>query len=351
MKGINIVSGIAPLLLVLACEEPTRSTPKLSPVTTNVVTQGMKHWLPVGTKVPVGDTLVALPEPYDPARHGPAQKNPIEFENFATRPGFAHAPKRRALSLLGGPPAGTGDRGFLLHQNSRPWYAVYAVYDINMSLALPAAWGGNSGVYVYAPTMMPPGGACVEVTQRYQRQAGGSTTGKWFGIVDWCETDAPEGYEWALLEPQVTSWTNRYVRTYEGKPTYLVTIVTPNTGNTMGQCWSANLYDYILGGWVERLNRCGTPQHGHGTTGWTLWESWYLAQSAATCPSLPSIRSFEVMLLDPNTGLPVPFTDWPNDFSQHGPQGVCWESPGPYTFTTPIPGLSANSWRGNTPNP
>ena len=98
--------------------------------------------------------------------------------------------------------------------------------------------------------MLAPGGSCVEITQSYQRVDGGATTGKYFGIWDWCQSP-PEG-QFDVYEPQVTTWQNRCVRTYQGKPMYTVSIVTPNTGSTMGQCWYAHLYDYLLGGWVQR---------------------------------------------------------------------------------------------------
>lgn len=55
--------------------------------------------------------------------------------------------------------------------------------------------------------------------------------------------------------------------------------------------------------------------------------------------------------MDPATGLPYPFTSAPNDFWELGPFGdPCWQT-GVYTFNSPIPGLVANTWRANTPNP
>jgi len=340
------------LLLALAlsaCEPSTSVGPYLAPRHGSLqqfIPQD--RWLRVGTRVPIGDSITVPPEPYSPVRHGPPVASDIRFQNLARRPEYVNPPKRgrgQANRPLETPPPGTGDRGFWLSQATAPWFGTYAVYDLNMSLGLPAASNPN-GVWVYAPTMMPPGGSCVEVTQVYRRLKSGSTTGKLFGIYDWCQSGTGE---FDVLEAQVTAWTNRYVRTYQGKPAYSVTIVTPNTGRTMGQCWYAHLYDYLLGGWVQRLARCGTPARQSPALGWTMWESWWLT-STSTCPSMPSIRSLDIVLYSPSTGAPVPFTDAKADYSQLGPTGTCWQN-GIYSFASPVPGLPVNSWRGNTPNP
>jgi hypothetical protein len=66
--------------------------------------------------------------------------------------------------------------------------------------------------------------------------------------------------------------------------------------------------------------------------------------------SLPSIRSLDIMFYDPDAFIPVPFTNYPSDYSQLGPSGNCWVT-GYYTFESPITGLGNNNRRGNTPNP
>lgn len=121
--------------------------------------QATKVWLPVGTIVPVGESIDAPPEPYDPVRHGPALKSAVEFENLANKPGFERFPKRRGPSGSSAsnvvPPPGNGDRGFQWNQTTRPWFGASAMYDLNLNLQLPTPWGGHD-MYVYAPTMMPP---------------------------------------------------------------------------------------------------------------------------------------------------------------------------------------------------
>lgn len=345
-RQVNLFTVI---LLLSACEAPPPSGLLRTPESADL--QGSipeERWLKVGTKVAVGDSITAPPEPYSPARHGTSLRSDVTFPNVARRPEYASAPKRgrsEANRPFEVPPPGTGDKGFWLSQASAPWFGTYAVYDLNPSLGLPTPWNAN-GVWVYAPTMMPPGGSCVEVSQVYRRLNGGTTTGKLFGLWDWCQSGTGE---FDVLEAQVTAWTNRYVRTYQGKPTYAVAIVTPNTGRTMGQCWYAHLYDYLLGGWVQRLARCGTPVRQSPSLGWTMWESWWL-MNTSSCPSVSSIRSLDIVLYSPSTSSPVPFTDANADYSPLGPSGTCWLN-GVYSFASPVPGLSVNSWRGNTPNP
>ena len=302
----------------------------------------VRTWLPVGTVVPVGVDLQAPPEPFDPARH-PLLSPGATFTNLAGTPGFENFPKMGAQALARSPPPpGNGDRGFWLDQTSRPWFGMSAMYDLNLSLGLPTPRGGHD-IYIYAPTTQAPGGACIEVTQVYRTLSGGATTGKYFRLWDWCNA-----IKFVVMEAQVTTWTNRYVRTYQGKPMYAMSIATPNTGYTYGQCWFATLYDFLLGGWVQKLQECGTPLTGYGATGWTMWESWYLTNGSY--PTLQSIRALDINLYDPQTGTAVPFTNWPSDYHNLGPNGVCWPT-GPYTFESPVSGLGANSWRGNTPNP
>lgn len=163
----------------------------------------------------------------------------------------------------------------------------------------------------------PDQGSCLEATQVYRRLAGGATTGKYFGVWDHCQSGNPGAF--LVFEPQDPNWQNRYVRTYQGKPTYSVSITTINSGSTMGQCWYANIYDYILGGWVQKLSRCGIPVHNWAYVGWTMWESWYLTNSTI-CPTLPSIRSLDIVLYDPYTASPTPFTNWPSDIGPNGPK-------------------------------
>jgi hypothetical protein len=341
----RFIAGILFLGSAPGCEHPT-STRGSSNVPASTSFAAATAWLPVGTKVPVGQSIDAPPEPYDRIKHGPLLLSPGSDRGANGVSAPRNFGSRNATET--NPIPGDGDRGFFWDQITRPWYGAAAVYDVNMSLALPTVWSGTA-TWVYAPTMLPPGGSCLEATQVYRRNAGGATTGKFFGIWDFCESGTPGQFD--VWESQDPVWHNKHVRTYQGKPTYSVSITTINTGSTVGQCWYGSIYDYLAGGWVQKLSRCGFPTHNWAYTGWTKWESHFLMHSTF-CPTLaiPSIRSLDIVLYDPYTGTPTPFTNWPTDLAQLGPKGSCWVN-GNYTFDSPVPGLSANSWRANTPNP
>ena len=261
------------------------------------------------------------------------------------------------LTNPGPPPpgiVGTADMGWLLYQNPTPWYGVYQVNDLQMSLALPPPLASElPGVFVFAPTLLAPGGSCVEVSQVYQRLTGGATTGKYFGVFDWCQSGV-EG-AWIVYQPQVQSWQDRYVRTYLGKPTYTITVVTPNSRNTLGQCWYAHIYDYLAGGYTQIASRCGSTNIGlrigqsNVKMGWTLWESWYF-MDGGRCPAVPSIRALDISYAHPDSIVYVPFSNYPYDRARATSQGSCWLNQ-TFTFDSPVPGLPPNTWRANTPSP
>jgi hypothetical protein len=369
--------AIAAMLLLTACQDAVTlapstvsrasSAPRDARAAAPDTIIGGQRWMRIGTIVPPGDTLVAPPEPYDPRRHGRLLSNPLAAANLALRPGFRSPPKRVPPHKYpapmvpcdadgcpedsGGsadpPPPGNGDRGFFFTQTSQYWYGASAVNDIR-GISLPAPLSGTDGVFLYAPTMMPAGGACLEVTQVYARFNGSSATSPNLGVWDWCQS-APSG-RFVVYMPEDATFRNHFVRTYQGRDTYSISIETPALGPTIGQCWYTDMYDYTLGGWVQLTSSCGNPYHGWGTTGWTMWESWYL-MDGGRCPTLPSIRATNVVLYDPRVGYPnsTPFTDWPADYSTLGPYGGCWAA-GTYTFNFPGDGSAPNSWLAATPS-
>ena len=242
------------------------------------------------------------------------------------------------------PPPNKGDRGFWLTQSSAAWYGSYAVFDVDSTLSMPAPLSGYTAMTLYAPTMLAPGGSCVEVTQSYRSGAGITGTERVFGVYDWCASSP----KFEVYEEENAAFRQRYVRTYQGKPTYAVAITTPNTGSTSGQCWSANLYDYLQGGWVQKWSSCGASLVGT-TAGWIFWESWDMMDTNV-CPTLPSIRALDISLANPNYPYGwVPFHRYTSDYSAFGPSGYCWTN-SVYTFQSPIAGLDSNSWIAKTPN-
>ncbi len=86
-----------------------------------------------------------------------------------------------------------------------------------------------------------------------------------------------------------------------------------------------------------------------------MWESWSIANDNI-CRTYPSIRALDVAFADPDSAKFLPFTNYPLDYWNYAPQGnYCWSAPDiygtMYTFESPVPGLAANTWRADTPNP
>ena len=299
------------------------------------------QWLPVGTKVPPGQEICAPPEPYDPAKHGPPLPPPTDIVNLAAQPGFVSPPKRTPLDP---PPPGEGDRGFWLSQVTKPWYGASGVNDVVWNLHIDTTFIQRAGAWIYAPTMLAPGGACIEITQVYQRRAAQDTTGKFFGLYDWCHPQAQADDFVVFMSEGDVAFKNAYIRPYQGRDTYSTYIVTINTGQTYGQCWSAGLYNYEVGGWVEMTpERCGNPNHQAQEYGWTMWESWYTSDDAV-CRTYPSIRALGITLAHPDSSKYVPFTDYPSDYWSLTGGSYCWGQGGTnpvYSFESPVPGLAA----------
>jgi hypothetical protein len=345
--------------LVGGCSDPSVPTEPRT-IRTALLTRGSakKAWLPVGTVVPVGQSISATPEPFEPSRHQPLV-NPTIEPNLVDSPGFVPPPKRAhrpppapssdqvvAMTPIPPPPgvAGTADMGWFLYQRPTPWYGVYQVNDLQMSLALPPPTSaGLPGVFLYAPTLLAPGGSCLEVSQVYRRLTDGVTTGKIFGVFDWCQSGTDGA--WIVMQAQVQSWQDRYVRSYLGRPTYTVTVVTPNTGNTMGQCWYAAIYDYLAGGYTQVASRCGNTNiglivgAGEVRTGWTLWESWYF-MDGGRCPAVPSIRALDISYAHPDSIVYVPFSNYPSQRAPKPAEGVCWTN-STFSFDSPVPGAGS----------
>lgn len=345
--------GAIALVFLLACSDvPSHEPVGLTPGVGAVISPSADDWMAVGTRVPVGTPLEKLPEPYTPRKHGPALAPAVGFPNVV---GGADRHRHRQ-SLLRAPRTqptpGNGDVGFLFTQEGTfPWFGVYGAFEFNPTLTLPQP--GPSGViWLYSPILLPPGGGCIEAVQEYERGTiTGPNTFRYFLLWNHCEGSAPGYPEVEVL--QTTLWTDRYVRSYQGKPTWTATIVTPATGNTNGQCWYANIYDFLQGGWVQLMDSCGYPHYGH-TFGWTAWESVNLME-LGYCPTIPGIQAVDIRLgwaWPPPYfyGQWVPYTDFPTAYSFFGPTGLCWTN-GTYSFESPVSGLPLNSWRGHTPNP
>jgi len=251
------------------------------------------------------------------------------------------------LRSLADPTPSKGDRAIRLFNTTRAWYGGYAVHDIEPDLNVPpiGTFTKAEQIYIYAPTFLVPN-SCLEMTTYHSRSTNDTEMANMQAWFDWCGYNTGGTPNWALIEPvNFPSFKDHYVRTYKGRPTVALSVVTPTSRTG---CWYGHLYDYQAGGWVQKVTSCGSTQIGHNQ-GWTAWESYNIMDSA--CLALPSIRAMEVRLADPFTSSFVPFTDYPDDYDTFfGGTGLCWVN-STYTFSFPAAGLTANSWIAKTPNP
>jgi hypothetical protein len=246
---------------------------------------------------------------------------------------------------------GNGDRGIYLFQQTQNWYGVYQVNELRTGVQL--ATTSPDGAYVYAPTVLAPGGACVEVTQVYRRATPRHDMESLYGVWDWCESaTATARGRFVVFQPQDRGFTDRYVRLYHGRPSYAISVLAPSVGgDTYGGCWYTSIYDYSTGSWAQMAARCGRPHHGY-RHGWTMWESYDVANQSP-CPVVPSIRALDVQLYktDGVSNTTVPLYHALYDRSALVQRGACWLN-GTYKFTLAHDDASNRSyWVAETPYP
>jgi hypothetical protein len=339
---------------VAACssEPPSGSSTQgvlVGPARTAITELTPEGFLPVGTRVAAGQDIAAPPEPFDPRRQV-AIPNTQPEKNVVGNPGFPKrmrrwfegsdvAPSSRVAKFV------TGDLSAYIgfYQTSKTWYGVYSVNDVRLDIDLSV--GGATSAQMFAPTIMAPGGACLEMTTWHTLQYGIPGTSHFQGWTDWCgSSPGLIGYAESLSDPTFQS---KYVRTYLGQPTVSLVIVTPNTGHTNGQCWYGHLYNYNLGGWEQKATSCGFTANVSGVLGWAAWEA-YGFDPGLNCPVTPSIRATSLQFADPSTSTWIPVTQYPIDVTGPSYSGTCF--PGTYKFRYPgtTVGLPANAWLART---
>jgi hypothetical protein len=228
------------------------------------------------------------------------------------------------------PPPGDGDRGFFI--NSTGGTGIYVGNDVQDNVSIP--YSASTDQVLYAPTHQSPGGSCVETVTVHWRPAAGSTTYHAHGMWDWCR--ASPG--WGNYETMDATWKSKYARSYSYGGQAAENMYFTSAYKTSGNCWAGTIYNFTTGTWETKLTSCGTTKTGFGSTGWTMWESWYLQG----CPSLPRIKAGWIQTLKSS--------GWTNlgsaDTSQLGPYaGTCYAT-GAYTFFV----INANyAWEGRTP--
>ncbi|MFD0200490.1 MULTISPECIES: carbohydrate-binding protein [Saccharothrix] len=130
-----------------------------------------------------------------------------------------------------------------------------ATHTINPGISIPP---GNPDV-VYAPTLVPSGKTCIEVTTFYWQ--GGNGVGAW----DWCA--ASPGF--AAVAWIDATFLSTYTTTFQGLPAYTVLDVqTDATTNS----WTAYLYNYTTSTWDALFTSADTSKLVDPHGGWSMFE-------------------------------------------------------------------------------
>jgi hypothetical protein len=117
----------------------------------------------------------------------------------------------------------------------------------------------TGGDYVYAPTAIPAGGACIEITTAY------TPSGPDLWAWDWCGGRDGVG----KLTPMDASFRSTYTTTVDGHAAYqLDEHRTSTTANT----WTAYLYNYKTAAWDTFFTSSGTYDLPQFPFGWDMFE-------------------------------------------------------------------------------
>ncbi|WP_269859134.1 hypothetical protein [Streptomyces sp. RPT161] len=147
--------------------------------------------------------------------------------------------------------------------NSSALTGISATQSVDSSLRL-----SNSDDVLYAPTVKPRDGACIEVVTVH------TSTDAQIWAWDWCTTS---GQDVGATETVDSNFLGTYGTTVNGHSAYTVKIaLTDPASNT----WTAYLYNYATGAWQTFFSSGGTDQSGVAF-GWDMFE-YYSSVNPAT---------------------------------------------------------------------
>lgn len=246
------------------------------------------RYLARGEAVPANDTLRLLPAPYDPRLDGPsAQGKGLTRVNLATAPRLSRAPFKRAS---GSPPAPTNGNAALFLLQGR---GVSASVSAGTDIVIPLMYADS--LRLYAPTHIPHGGSCLEVSSVHWR-VGYPYVNNMIGIWDWC---IPGAQNFAAYLNMDDFWARlKYFRDYtdefgKTRKIYMLTLYAsnPSGADYSSDTWTMLLYNFQSGAWEVMYSSSGVATDLWQLTvgdpkGWSMWESKGLVY--AGCPSFPS---------------------------------------------------------------
>jgi hypothetical protein len=117
----------------------------------------------------------------------------------------------------------------------------------------------DPGDFIYAPTMKPPGGSCIEVVTAYTHDGG--AVWAW----DWCAATPGPAAELKIDR----SFLDTYTINMDGHIAYTVEVIRTDTATNT---WTAMLYNYRTQSWQTLFTSSGTDKSGRGSLGWDIFE-------------------------------------------------------------------------------
>ncbi|MBW7932676.1 MAG: hypothetical protein H3C62_03510, partial [Gemmatimonadaceae bacterium] len=248
-----LATSVCALMLAAACSDPVTPSDKpgllsrvssLRTLPTVELNARRGLYLTYGQPVPEGQIVDRLPEPYDVRKHGRPRTSdevgvPAQHSRSYIR---SKDPRRSAIA----PNLGATDAhaGIFLTSEHR---GIYGLMDVRSDVDIPTGW---LDALVYAPTNMPGGGSCIEVTTIHWRGADWNHTfNDALGVWDWCNDIAFVNF-WTFT----STFKSKYVRSVTdewGTPRekyYLVIVADDVDGAYQSyDTWRFFLYNYNTG--------------------------------------------------------------------------------------------------------
>lgn len=168
---------------------------------------------------------------------------------------------------------------------------------------------------LYAPTTMPSGHACIEMSTIYTRKnyvegiggtpAAGTGTTHRIGWWDWCAKTPAKPAKFAYEEStDDVGWLQNYTHLNDDGQRIYYFLIRFNSDSLPKGCWDAWLYNYYRKRYDHKYSSCYPRGDGENTNwltkdeGWDYWE-W---KSDRYCPPLHNIHARRIQILNYDTG-------------------------------------------------
>lgn len=318
-------------------------------------------YLPYGVPIPTDTVLTGdvRVEPYDPSIHEIAKAGD-ETLNLMRRPGWhrvklpgharelAPAPTTAAGSV---PLVNDGWRSWHLTPDSTRGLLVREPLKLNQSVTDPNR-------IVYAPTNLPAGGSCLEVTFGHLKaNSWGDAYGHWIPphslmIYDWCLAGPNDAGFYYVADMSSSGFQSPYARIFTNPVTQvneLAAYVYIAPGNRFlpagsSDTWTAYLYNFSTGTWNSVYTSTGTTKIGWNY-GWVMHESrGYMGD----CQALHSVDVYQADAISRSDGYVKQIFGMPG-WSYDYVIGACWSNANWYILTPDVFPIG-NGWHARTPN-